>query len=176
MELLLGTWGHPLRHGLDAFALARPEEPEQVRRHPSLLRDVTKAKTKRTDPFVENDAPMVLNDRVHAQRWSTACGRWKELTGGVVLTRHAAFFGRPAWGVADVAEQELREKTEATRPTRHTFMVLRHGSCGGCSRCRFSCACTVQASCASWRLRQSLRPSSGSSATNDKGEGSARAN
>ena len=33
------------------------------------------------------------------------------------------------------------------------FMVLGYGSCGACSQWRFSCACTMQASCASWRLR-----------------------
>jgi hypothetical protein len=64
---------------------------------------------------------------------------------------------------------QLIEENDSERSQRGTHG---RGSCGACSRWRFSYACIVQASCASWRSRRRLGRSSGSSATSDAGEGS----
>ena len=68
---------------------------------------------------------------------------------------------------AEEMAQRFEEKEPEKKPTRHPWAWFS----GACSPWRFSCACTVQANCGSWRSRRRQRPSSGSSATNDKGEG-----
>jgi hypothetical protein len=49
--------------------------------------------------------------------------------------------------------QLLEENDSEKKPTRHPLLVLRPGSRSESSQWRFSAACIVQASCASWRSR-----------------------